>query len=203
MLSYSLKKLNISFFGFEANLLIKDNLIKRIIKISPPDKDGDSNFIEQSKINNYNQFSYVWLSGFSKGNNEFIFNFASRPGKTKTKAGSISELIDILSENKDEIIFSCHLIFNYRNIKNIKPIIRLPLIISEHPDSKFVEIRGIHIRNTKEPTEEAILDLSSDDGLQASIYFQNKTTISKTLIDNILDYGLNFSKTLVYQELRK
>lgn len=201
MIPFSLKKLNVVFFLIAATLIIQAELLKRIVELSPPDKDGDSVFNSYAKVEGNSQAVFAWISS-PKKNGYCSLNINVLPGKDKTKLTlpTPDELFALLSENKDEVNFNCSIGFKYKDVHRVKPIIRLPLIISEHPNSELVEIRGIHVRNVKVPSTEAILDLSSDGSLQASIDFQNKTKITNSTVIEIFECALAIGKSFVFWE---
>jgi hypothetical protein len=207
MLSSSLKKLNIEFLQFSTRLTLDGAVIQKIQESSPPDEDGDSEFLEQVPIGKDTQWVSAWFSRRT-GKNECSIVFTCRQGKYRVpgrprKRPSIplpTELLDILSVVKDEFEFDCRMRLTYKTRK-VRPIVNLPLRVSNHPHSLFTEIRGLHFcrKDQMNQSLDVIMDIV-DNELQETMSFVRRSQIRESLFNDIINDAVVLNQGFVSLE---
>lgn len=189
---------------FSANLALTGELISKIRNISPPDKDGDSLFVDS-----YNGHrAFVWVIEVEKEPDKDVrrfrieFNYEARGGgKLGASIPRIEQLIEILSSN-ERVEFDCRVAFTFR--KRLKPrtIISLPMKYFEFPNMPFDRIQGLHLvkLDGKETKYDVILEAPAHGMVIENVFFKYASGIDKSLASKILEQAATISDNFVFKE---
>ena len=201
----NLKSYHAISLEFSTTLTLTDDLISKIQNISPPDKDGDSLFVDS-----YNGHrAFVWVIGVDKGVDKDIrrfrieFNYELvRGGKLRKSTPRIEQLFDILSLIEEKMDFDCRVAFTFGKRLKPKSIISLPMKYMELPNMPFDRIQGLHLvkLDGKEKKYDVILEAPAQGIIMENVFFKYIFRIDKSLPDKILREATTISDSFVFKE---
>lgn len=197
----NLKLYHAGFLEFSTTLSLTDELISKIRSISPPDKDGDSCFLDTYKYHR----AWVWVREIDKDTKRFAveFTYESKRGrKLRKKTPRIAQLIETLSPMRRQLDFDCRVFFIFKKRLRVKPIISLPIKYIELPNIPFDRIQGIHLVkfDAEKRKYEVVLDTPAQGTLLENIIFKYKSAIHKELAEEILSEAISISDKFVIKE---
>lgn len=205
LLGESLKSLSISELRFMFRLTLSKEIISLVGEASPPDEDGENVFLDSYKVDNVGHIAIAVVSKVKKG--EDVYNIdcrcqLARGGRLRKETPKISRLIEILSDVKESQSFHCLVRFTYGKRAKFKPIVKLPMIITNKTKAPFNEIHGIHFAKVKgnKLENEAILDLLEGGGYNETVIFGYKSKISVSIVEDIVKKAKGISDNFVYTE---
>ena len=105
-----------------------------------------------------------------------------------------------MSECSENMDFECTFNFEFNKTSKVKPIVKLPVKLSDHPSLANIEIRGLHLsKKDGDFSIETILDLA-DGHLQQSMEFHSINHFNQNLINDIVKKGLEINRSFVFLE---
>jgi len=201
MKQVNLKKFNITELRFVFGTNLTDDLLKKIRSVVPPDKDGDSMFVESYKIDNV---GHLVAAMVSKSTGEGIYNIRvicekGRGRRLGKGVGSVSKLFEIISSIKEEITVMSTLRLSFGRRQRYKAVISLPIKITDMPKMPYNEIRGIRFvkREGKDFKYDVILDFERNGSLTEVINYIKRTNIKESILEDIIQEGLEISDGFV------
>ena len=205
LLKESLKSLSISELRFIVKPTLTDELISKISEASPPDKDGDNVFLDSYKVNNVSHLAIAVVSKVKK--REDVYNIdcrcqVAKGGILSKDTPKISRLIEILSDVKESQHFHCLARFLYGKRAKFKPIVKLPIRITDKTKVPFNEIHGVHFAKIvgKKLENEVILDLLEGGGYTETVIFGHSSKIGVSIVRDIVEKAKGISDNFVYTE---
>jgi len=204
MKQISLKEFNITGLSFRFWTNLTDDLLEKIRSVAPPDKDGDHIFIDSYKIGNVSHFVAAIVSK-STGEGRHMIRVLWERGRLSGSGkgvASVSKLFEIISSIKEEIAVKCTLRLSFGRRRKYKTIISLPIKITDMPKTLYDEIHGMHFvkREGKGSKYDVILDLEQDGALMALINYKKLINIKESILEDILQEGIEISDGFVLRE---
>lgn len=198
MKQVSLKESNIERLSVTFWVNLTDDLLERIRTVVAPDGDGDYGFVDAYKMGNVNHRVVAILSksGFVPGEYK-IELFCEKKSGRKLAGGmpSVSKLFEIISSVEGETRAIGVLSLSFGRQKKSKPIISLPIKITDMPEALYDEIDGIHFvkREGKLVKYEVILDVEADKTLTEWLSFRMMVNINESILENAMREGLRIA----------
>ena len=199
----NLTAVNASELNFYAELPLDSNLINEIHRLSKPDEDGDSLFLDSYSTERHGHGVVAWvISPKAENENNFRISFTYNVEKLRRLprgAPKLVALIDILSNLKSKVEFQCAGTFQFRKREAATSVVSLPLRIFQSPGMPFDEICGLHFVKLEGSKTQysVILDLVPDGTVYQSIRFAHSDEFSGTLADGILNKAVEISKKFI------
>lgn len=193
---------NASRFSFYAELPLDGNLISEIHRVSKPDEDGDSVFLDSYSIERHGHRVIAWVISPAENEVNYRISFVysvEKAGRLSKRAPKLGELMGILSNLKQTVEFQCEGFFQFRRGEGTTPVVSLPLRICQSPVMPFDEIRGLRFVKLEGSKIQysVILDLTPDGTLYQNVGFSHSDEFSKTLADSILNKAVDISKKFI------
>jgi len=187
---------------FYAELPLASNLVSEIHKVSKPDQDGDSVFLDSYSTERHGHRVIAWVISPTENEVNYRISFVygvERAGRPSKRAPKLGDLIDILSNLKQIVEFECEGIFQFRRREDTTSVVSLPLKISQSPIIPFDEIRGLRFVKLEGSKIQysVILDLTPDGTLYQNVGFSHSDEFSKNLADSILNKAVDISKKFI------
>ncbi|GEM_PF-6754696 len=111
----------------------------------------------------------------------------------------IEKVLDVMREFRVELDAHAHVNWTFPPDTR-KPVINLPLLATEDPNSPYSEIVGIRLRKVVDAKEHSvILDLQTDRTLIVSIRFPYTGVVARDLIDTIVNLGNSWASKYVFE----
>ena len=197
----NLKAHNATDLGFSAKITLTAELIAEIHKLSPPDSDGDSPFVESYQ----NHRAWVWVPKADEKTfqADIMFTYEAKSGgKLGKKRARISQLIDLLSPISQQLTFECIASFLFSKKLHAKSIISLPQKSLELPDMPFDRIQGMHLvkLDGSETKYDVFLEVPTQGVIIENIAFKYSSKIDNNLANNILVEAVKISDKFVVKE---
>jgi len=198
----NLVAVNASRLNFYAELPLDSNLVSEIHKISKPDEDGDSVFLDSYSTERHGHRVIAWVISPAENEVNYRISFVysvEKAGRLSKRAPKLGDLIDILSNLKQIVEFECEGIFQFGRREDTTSVVSLPLRISQSPVIPFDEIRGLRFVKLEGSKIQysVILDLPPDGTLYQNVGFSHSDEFSKTLADSILNKAADISKKFI------
>lgn len=190
---------------FYVELPLNGQLVNEIHKVSPPDEDGDSGFIDSYAVQRHGHRAIAWVISPAENKADFRISFnyiPERHERLAKKVPKVGQLIDIVSNLQQEVKFNCSVTFQFSKRERTSPILLLPMRISRSAIIPFDEVRGMRLVKLEDNKilYSVILDLTSEGILQQNIGFPYSANFSGTLADNILHEATDISRKFVSRE---
>lgn len=202
----NLKAFNIVYLRFSSSTMtFTDELISRVRKVSKPDNEGDSIFIDSYDIDGIRHLCWGWVLEQDKGKRVFSIELnyeAKGSGRISKKMPRIAQLFDMLSSIDDVLEFDCRAYFQYAKRTKAKPIVELPLKLVNVPNMPFDRIQGVHLikLNGNKTEYDVALDILTNGILILNISFNYRANIQEKLCDDILKEAVEISNLFVSKE---
>ena len=198
----NLVAVNASRLNFYAELPLDSNLVSEIHRVSKPDEDGDSVFLDSYSTERHGHRVIAWVISPIENENKFRISFnynVARFERLPKREPKLGDLIDILLDLKQIVEFECEGIFQFRRREGTTSVVSLPLRISQSPVIPFDEIRGLRLVKLEGSKVQysVILDLTPDGTLYQNIGFSHPAEFSRTLADSILNKAVDISKKFI------
>jgi hypothetical protein len=197
----NLKKFNIAELRFDFSINLTDDLLERLQSVVAPDKDGDYMFIDSYRIDNVGHTLAAMVSksavvGMYRVRGVWDMSKGRRPLK---EVLSVGKLFEIISSIEEEIMLTSSLRLSFSRRKKYKSIISLPIKITDMPEMVYDEIHGMHFvkREGRDFKYEVILDLERDGGLMELIICKKRMKIKESILEDIIQEGLEISDGFV------
>jgi len=197
----NLKAHNSIGLEFSTKVTLSDTLIAEIQKISAPDSDGDSPFLESYP----NHRALVWVIKPDKQTHESNIEFtyeAKKGGRLSKKLPRISQLIDLLSSLNQQLTFDCAASFVFGKRLHVKSIIHLPQKYFDLPDMPFDRIQGMHLvkLDGSEKKYDVFLEVPTQGVVTENILYRYSSKIDGNLAQNVLSEALKISDNFIVKE---
>jgi hypothetical protein len=201
----NLKSYHATSLHFNTNLTLTDELISEIQNTSPPDKEGDSLFLDSYDGHR----AWVWVIGLDKGVKEDVrrfrieFNYEVRAGgKLGKRIPRIEQLMNMLSSTREKMNFDCRADFQFGKRLKPRPIIGLPMKYLELPDMPFDRIQGLHLVkfDSSKIKYEVILEAPANGIVMENVLFRYISEIDNSLAGKILVEAATISDKFVLKE---
>ena len=201
----NLKSYNATSLELDTTLTLTGDLISKVRSASPPDKDGDSLFVDSYTGHK----AYVWAIEVDKGIDRDTRRFRiyfhyelGKGGRLRKGTPPIGQLVEILSSIKGKTIFNCQATFWFGKRLKVRTIISLPMRYVELPNMPFDRIQGLHLvkLDGNETKYEVILDTPSRGMLIETLFFKYDSRIDEALADKILIEATTISDSFVLRE---
>jgi hypothetical protein len=204
MKQINFRELNITGLRLEFSVDLTDDLLEKIRSVAPPDKDGDHVFVDSYKIGNVNHFLIAIVSK-STGEGRYGVLVGWERGRLRgvgKGVSSVGKLLEIMSSIKEEITVECALKLVFGQRLKHKTVINLPIKVTDMPEALYDEIHGMHFvkREGKGSKYDVILDLRRGGGLLASIGYERLVNIRESLVEELLQQGIEISEGFVVRE---
>jgi len=191
-----------SRLSFYAELPLDGNLVNEVRRVSKPDKDGDSVFLDSYSTERHGHRVIAWVMSPAENEVNYRISFVysvEKAGRLSKRAPKLGDLINILSNLKQTVEFQCEGFFQFQRREGTPSIVSLPLRISQSPVMPFDEIRGLRLVKLEGSKVQysVILDLTSDGTLYQNVGFSHSDEFSKTLADSILNKAADISKRFI------
>lgn len=188
--------------SFVTKLHLNDDLVNMIHEISPPDEDGDSSFLDSYVQQRHGHGVIAWVISPAENKGDFRASFTYAPARYERrpkKEPKVAQLIDILSNLKQEVAFDCSVTFQFSRREHVSPVFILPIRTSCAKTLPFDEIRGMRFVKLEgnKILYSVILDLTSEGALHQNIGFSYPSNFSMTLTDNILHKAIDISRKFI------
>ncbi len=198
----NLVAVNASRLSFYADLPLDNNLVNEVRRVSKPDEDGDSAFLDSYSAERHGHRVIAWVISPAEKENNFRISFSYSVGRFERlpkREPKLGDLIDILSNLKQVVEFQCEGIFQFRRREGTTSVVSLPLRISQSPVMPFDEIRGLRLVKLEGSKVQysVILDLTPDGTLYQNVAFLHSDEFSRTLADSILNKAVDISKKFI------
>lgn len=201
----NLKAFNLVYLYFSSTITLTDELISQVRKVSKPDDEGDSAFVDSYNIDGMNHRSWGWV--IEQDKNKGIYTIrtsyeAKGGGRIGKKAPRVPQLFKILSSIDDVLEFNCRAHFQYLKRTKPKPIVELPLKLVHAPNMPFDRIQGVHLikLDGNKTKYDVALDILTNGTLIVNISFNYKAQIQETFGDDILREAVEISRLFVSKE---
>lgn len=197
----NLKAHNATDLEFSAKIILTADLIAKIHKLSTPDSDGDSPFLDSYE----NHRALVWVKKADEktfqSNIGFLYQ-AKKGGRLSRKLPRISQLIDLLSPISQQLTFECTASFLFSKKLRAKSIVHLPQKYLELPDMPFDRIQGMHLvkLDGSETKYDVFLEVPTQGVVIENIVFKYSSKIDSNLANNILVEAVKISDKFVVKE---
>lgn len=197
----NLKAHNAESLEFKAKITLTADLIANIHKISAPDDDGDSPFLDSYE----NHRAIVWVKKADEktfqSEIEFVYQ-ARKGGRLRKKIPRVSQLINLLVPIDQKLTFECEASFLFRKRARAKSTYPLPQRSLDLPDMPFDRIQGMHFvkLNGLETKYDVFLEIPTRGVIIENIVFKYSSKVNSNLANNILVEALNISKKFVVKE---
>lgn len=198
----SVNAVNLSFY---VELPLNSQLVDEIHKVSKPDEDNDSGFFDSYAVERHGHEAIAWVISPAENEDEFRISFNYTPGKVKQlpkKVPKVGELIDILSNLRQEVTFNCSVTFQFGKREPTSSVVILPIRISRLKALPFDEVRGLRFVKLEgnKILYSVIHDLTSEGALQQNIGFSHSANFTGALADNILHKATDISRKFTTRE---
>lgn len=203
-----LVSVNAVALNFSTKLHLNDDVVNAIHKVSPPDEDGDSSFLDSYALRRHGHGVVAWVISPAEDTEDFRISFNYAPTKYKQlpkKVSKVAQLIDILLNLKQKVAFDCSATFQFSRREHISPVVILPIRISRTKTLPFDEVRGLRFVKLEgnKILYSVILDLTPEGALHQNIGFSYPSNFSMTLADNILHEATDISRKFTSREREK
>lgn len=190
---------------FYVELPLNDQLVNDIQRVSPPDEDGDSGFIDSYAVQRHGHRAIAWVISPAENKTDFriSFNYSlEKYERLAKKLPKVEQLIDIFSNLQQEVTFNCSVSFRFGKRERMSPMFLLPMRISRSATIPFDEVRGMRLVKLEDNKilYSVILDLTSEGTLQQNIGFPYLRNFSRTLADDILHNATDISRKFITKE---
>jgi len=191
-----------SRLSFYAELPLDGNLVNEVRRVSKPDEDGDSVFLDSYSTERHGHRVIAWVMSPAENEVNYRISFVysvEKAGRLSKRAPKLGDLINILSNLKQTVEFQCEGFFQFQRREGTTSVVSLPLRISQSPVMPFDEIRGLRLVKLEGSKVQysVILDLTSDGTLYQNVGFSHSDEFSKTLADSILNKAADISKKFI------
>lgn len=191
-----------SRLSFYAELPLDGNLVNEVRRVSKPDEDGDSVFLDSYSTERHGHRVIAWVMSPAENEVNYRISFVysvEKAGRLSKRAPKLGDLINILSNLKQTVEFQCEGFFQFQRREGTTSVVSLPLRISQSPVMPFDEIRGLRLVKLEGSKVQysVILDLTSDGTLYQNVGFSHSDEFSKTLADSILNKAADISKRFI------
>jgi len=182
-----------------------DELISKVRKVSKPDDEGDSIFIDSYDIDGTRHRCWGWVLEQDKSKRIFSIELnyeAKGGGRIGKKMPRIAQLLDILSSIDNVFEFDCRAYFQYAKRIKPKPVVELPMKLINVPNMPFDRIQGVHLIKLEgnKTKYDVALDTLTNGILIANISFNYRANIQETICDDILKKAVEISNLFVSKE---
>jgi hypothetical protein len=141
-----LRKYNAFSLRFETSIDSSQSYNDEISRLSPPDEDGDRVFADlYDGILAHSVVSKYSKAKGSKVSISFAYVFEKRKKLSHPTPG-IDQLMAILSATSESCKFGCQVGFDLKTSKNSKPLIPLPIKLTDFPHVPFNSVQGMHLK---------------------------------------------------------
>lgn len=204
MKQVNLKEFNITELDFTFWTNLTDDLLEKIGSVVDQDEDGDYIFVDSYKKDNV---GHIAIAGVLKPKGEGKYRIRcrcelGRGGRLGTGVVRISKLFEIISSIEEKVMVNSVLKLSFGRRKKHKTIISLPIKITDMPKTLYDEIHGVHFvkREGKSFKYEVILDLEENGALLETIIFKKLRNINASIIEDIIQQGIEISDDFVLRE---
>jgi hypothetical protein len=197
----NLKARNATGLEFFAKITLTADLIAEIHKLSSPDSDGDSPFVESYQ--NHRAWVWVYKADEKTFQADIVFAYEAKSGgKLSKKRARISQLIDLLSPISQQLTFECIASFLFSKKLRAKSIVHLPQKPLELPDMPFDRIQGMHLvkLDGSETKYDVFLEAPTQGVILENVIFKYSSKIDNDLANNILVEALKISDKFIVKE---
>jgi len=197
----NLKAHNATDLVFSAKITWTRDLIAEIHKVSQPDSDGDSPFLDSYE--GHRALAWVYKPDDKTLQSSIVFTYeAKKGGRLAKNKPRISQLIDLLSSVGQQPTFECTASFLFTKKLRAKPIIHLPQKYLEIPDMPFDRIQGMHLvkLDGSETKYDVFLETPTQGVIIENIMFKYSSKIDNNLPNNVLIEALKISDNFVIKE---
>jgi hypothetical protein len=201
----NLKSICIQKLSLYTDLILNDDQIAQIRRVARPDKDGDSNFRDTYMIDGVRHRTWAWVVERDKKERKFGIQIHCEPkggGRLRTNIPRVSQLIDILSSNQEELDISCQANFEFLRRYRAKPIISLPIRCFNMPNMPFDEISGLSFVKQGAGREEyaVVLGTSGRGVFWEIISFNYRSRLQETIVDDMVSQAKRISDCFIVKE---
>lgn len=202
----NLKAYNIVYLHFSSpTMTLTDELISQVRKVSKPDSEGDSAFVDSYDIDGAGHRSWGWILEQDKKNRKFTIEInyeAKGGGRIGKRMPRTTQLFDLLSSIDGVLKFDCRAYFQYPKRTKAKPIVELPLKLINAPNMPFDRIQGVHLikLDGNKTKYDIALDMLTNGTLIANISFNYNAKMRETIGDEILRAAAEISGLFVSKE---
>ncbi len=197
----NLKAHNATDLEFSAKITLTADLIAEIHKLSKPDSDGDSPFVDSYE--NHRALAWVFKADEKTFQSNIFFTYETkRGGKRVKKLPRIVQLIDILSRTNQQLTFECRASFQFGKKLRAKSIVHLPQKYLEMPDMPFDRIQGMHFvkLDGSETKYDVFLEAPTQGVIIENVIFKYSSKIDDNLASNIFIEALKISDNFIIKE---
>lgn len=197
----NLKAHNATDLEFLATVTLTSDLIAEIHKLSSPDADGDSAFLESYE--NHRAIAWIYKANEKTLESRIGFNFETKKGgRLSKKRPRISQLMDLLSTIGHELTFECRASFQFGKKSHAKSIVHLPQRYFELPDMPFDRIQGMHLvkLDGSETKYDIFLESPTSGVLLENVLFKYSAKLSNELANDILNKSVQISDLFIVRE---
>ena len=201
MMQINLKAHNATDLEFFATVTLTSELIAGIHKLSPPDADGDSAFLESYE--KHRAITWVYKANEKTLESRIDFNYETKKGgRLSKKLPRISQLMDLLSTIGHEFTFECRASFQFGKKLHAKSIVHLPQRYFELPDMPFDRIQGMHLvkLDGSETKYDIFLESPTSGVLLENVLFKYSTKFYSELANDILNKSVQISNLFIVRE---
>lgn len=197
----NLKAHNAIDLTFSTKIILTSELLAEIHKLSPPDSDGDSPFLESYQKHR----AWVWVPKPDEKTlqADIIFTYEAKGGgKLGKKRARISQLVELLSSISKQFTFDCRALFQFSKKLHAKSIVSLPQKSLALPDMPFDIIQGMHLVKLKgsETKYDVFLEVPTQGVIIENIVFEYSSKIDNMLANNILAEAIEISDKFIFKE---
>ena len=197
----NLKAHNATDLEFSAKITLTADLIAEIHKLSKPDSDGDSPFVDSYE--NHRALAWVLKADEKTFQSNIFFTYETKKGgRLGKKQPRIVQLTDFLSRTNQKLTFECRASFQFGKRSHVKSIIHLPQKYLEMPDMPFDRIQGMHLvkLDGSETRYDVFLEAPTQGVILENVIFKYSSKFDNNLANNILVEALKISDNFVIKE---
>ena len=193
---HHITEMNISF-----TLTLPVNVVSEIRKISPPDEDNDSVFLDMYKIGNARYRAWHWLKEKDRANNIYQIDINYEIGSVRPPKGipGIADLVGALSSIEESVDLDCQVRFSFTKRDKVRPIMPLPLKLLDSPNMPFDEIAAVILtkKNSEWGDYSVMLGVAESGRLTEMVFFNMQSQIQETLIEEVIERVSSISKKFI------
>ena len=196
-----LKQYNITDMHISFTLTLPVNVVSEIKRISTPDEENDSIFLDTYKVGNAKYRAWCWFRKKQKDNEtcEIELNYEIGSARIPKGIPSIADLIGSLSSIEESVDLDCRVGFSFTKRDKMKSIMPLPLKIIDSPNMPFDDISAVIL--TKKDSEwgdySVMLGVIASGRLTEMIFFNLQTQINDKLIDEVIERVTSISDKFI------
>jgi len=201
----NLKSVCIQKLSLYTELLLNDDQIAQIHKVAKPDKDGNSNFRDTYTIDGTRHRAWAWVIETNKKERKFRIQIHYEPkggGRLSRNTPRVSQLIDILSSNQEELDINCQADFEFFRRHRATPIVKLPITCLNIPNMPFDEISGLSFvkQGAGQKEYSVVMGTSGRGAFWELIFFTYRSRFQETIIDNTVAQAKTISDRFIVKE---